>query len=168
MAQWTEFYRLYAAELTLAALILGGVLVLWMLWLQRRFRQLTHQYRAAMSGVEGVDREGWLASQKGVVEDHTERVGGLERQVRHLTTTVTRHAGRVGIVRFNPFEDSGGDQSFSIAWIDDEANGVVISSLHSRTGVRLYAKPVEAGDSSYNLSEEEEQAIQIARNGGSA
>ena len=49
---------------------------------------------------------------------------------------------RVGLVRFNPFEDTGGNQSFALALLDAEGNGWVLSSLHARTGTRVYAKPI--------------------------
>jgi len=70
---------------------------------------------------------------------------------------------KVGVVRFNPFKDTGGDQSFAIALLDSNNNGLVISSLFSREGTRIYTKPIEAGKSiNYNLSEEEQQAINKA------
>lgn len=67
---------------------------------------------------------------------------------------------KLGMVRFNPFDDVGGDQSFCIALLDKHDNGLVISSLHSRTGTRIYAKPVKAGKGTkYSLSKEEQEAI---------
>jgi hypothetical protein len=69
------------------------------------------------------------------------------------------------MVRFNPFEDTGSDQSFAIALLDDRRDGVVISSLHGRSNTRLFAKPVADGTSAHNLSEEEAQAIRIAVEG---
>ena len=69
----------------------------------------------------------------------------------------------VGLVRFNPFDDTGGDQSFALALLDGRGDGVVISSLHGRTGTRFYAKPVKAGTSTLSLSDEEVQALKQAR-----
>jgi len=62
-------------------------------------------------------------------------------------------------VRFNPFEDVGGDQSFAIALLDQHGNGLVLSSLHNRAETRVYAKPIQAGRSEYTLSAEEQQAL---------
>jgi len=70
---------------------------------------------------------------------------------------------KVGVVRFNPFKDMGGDQSFSIALLDSKNNGLVISSLYSREGNRVYTKPVKGGQSEYQLSGEEKEAILRAR-----
>ncbi len=71
----------------------------------------------------------------------------------------------VGLVRFNPFEDTGSDQSFAIALLDDRRDGIVLSSLHGRGQTRVFAKPVEGGESKHTLSTEEAQAIQIAVEG---
>jgi hypothetical protein len=64
------------------------------------------------------------------------------------------------MVRFNPFRETGGDQSFALAMADADGNGAVISSLHSRDATRIYAKPLTAWQSSYPLTDEEQTAIQ--------
>ncbi|MGB9680719.1 MAG: DUF4446 family protein, partial [Minisyncoccia bacterium] len=69
---------------------------------------------------------------------------------------------KIGLIRFNPFADTGGNQSFALALLNNFNNGVVISSLHGREGTRIYAKPVIAGKSKYNLSTEEIKAIEKA------
>ena len=74
----------------------------------------------------------------------------------------------IGLVRFNPFEDTGSDQSFAIALLDDRRDGIVISSLHGRANTRVFAKPVDDGESAHNLSDEEAQAIRIAIEGAPA
>lgn len=71
---------------------------------------------------------------------------------------------KVGIVRFNPFSEVGGDQSFSLAFLDANNNGVVITSLYTRKENRVYGKPVKNGGSQYLLSDEEVKAIESAKN----
>ncbi len=67
------------------------------------------------------------------------------------------------LVRFNPFEDAGGDQSFVVALLDAKDNGFVISSLHSRSGTRVYAKPITQGKStSHSFTKEEKEAVEKA------
>ena len=74
-----------------------------------------------------------------------------------------RFIQKVGIVRFNPYNDMGGDQSFALAVLDGLRNGVVISSLCSRSGTRIYAKTVMNGDGlDHPLSQEEQEAINKA------
>jgi len=68
----------------------------------------------------------------------------------------------VGLVRFNPFEDTGGNQSFALALTDATGNGFVVSSLHTRTGTRVYAKAIADGRSDGALSEEETEALRRA------
>jgi hypothetical protein len=70
---------------------------------------------------------------------------------------------KIGMIRFNPFAEVGSDQSFSVALLDGNDCGVVITSLYSRKDNRIYAKPINHGQSSYVLSEEERRAIEQAR-----
>jgi hypothetical protein len=71
---------------------------------------------------------------------------------------------KVGIIRFNPFKEIGGDQSFSLCLLDDNNDGVVITSLYTKEGNRVYGKPVKSGKSKYLLSAEEKEAIEKAKN----
>lgn len=71
---------------------------------------------------------------------------------------------KVGIVRYNPFEEMGGNLCFAVAILDAENTGIVINGIHSRTGTFTYAKPVELGVSTYILSKEEQEAIDKAKN----
>lgn len=72
---------------------------------------------------------------------------------------------KAGIIRFNPFKEVGSDQSFSLALLDANDSGVVITSLYTREKNRVYGKPVVGGKSEYILSEEEKKAIEKAKNG---
>lgn len=71
---------------------------------------------------------------------------------------------KLGIIRFNPFSDVGSDQSFSLALLDENNDGVVITSLYTREENRVYGKPIKDSKSEYTLSEEENQAIEKAKN----
>jgi len=73
---------------------------------------------------------------------------------------------KVGIIRFNPFSEVGGDQSFSIALLDGNDDGLVITSFYTREGNRVYGKPIKAGISQYALSQEEIKAIETAKKYG--
>ena len=108
---------------------------------------------------------GWLAapSRRCARFRAHERNGGDAR--RHQAPDQLRSLQHIGLVRFNPFEDTGSDQSFAIALLDDQRDGIVLSSLHGRTNTRVFAKPVAAGGSPHNLSDEESQAIRIAIEG---
>lgn len=76
---------------------------------------------------------------------------------------VRQHLSRVALLRYNPYDDTGGDQSFSLALLDDQGNGIVLTSLHARSGTRVFAKPISSGKGDkYHLSEEEKQVIEKA------
>ena len=87
----------------------------------------------------------------------------LEARINGMTEAVRKQKGNVGIVRFNAFSNEGSDLSFSIAIVDNEETGLVLTSIYGRDESRVYAKPLEKGISKYNLTEEEKIAIQEAR-----
>jgi len=94
-----------------------------------------------------------------------ERVARFETRVEALERIAPATIRKVGFIRFNPFENTGGDQSFALALLDGSENGVIISSLYTREGVRVYAKEIAAGASKHPLSDEEKQALERARKG---
>jgi len=71
----------------------------------------------------------------------------------------------IRIKRFNPFQEEGGNQSFSVAALNEEGSGVVITSLYTRDGSRVYGKAIEKGKSKYSLSKEETEVIDDALKG---
>ena len=89
----------------------------------------------------------------------------LGRLVESLNNKGLSHIQRVELERFNPYDDTGGDQSFVIALLDNKGTGVVITSLHARSGTRIFAKDVKLGKGGkYKLSEEEERIVKAAIN----
>lgn len=87
-------------------------------------------------------------------------IAQFEKRYDKLERDGVSHMQKVGLVRFNPFKDTGGDQSFILSLVDAENTGVVISSLHTRTGTRWYAKGVIRGKGvEHELSKEEEKAL---------
>jgi hypothetical protein len=87
----------------------------------------------------------------------------ISQELENLKKESKFSVQKVGIVRFNPFSEVGGDQSFSIALLDGNDNGVVITSLYTREGNRVYGKPIKNGQSEYLLSAEEKEAIEKAK-----
>lgn len=96
------------------------------------------------------------------LRDTEEEFKRLRNDVARVDVMAGNAIQKVGVLRFNPFEDVGGDQSFAAALLDSEDNGVIISSLYTREGTRVYAKPLVKGQSKYHLSREEEEAIRRA------
>lgn len=156
------------------ALALGGIaLVLLMLLVivvvqTVRLGRATRAYRGLVRGADGGNLQGVLDAHIGRIDAVTtrlEEVNELQTYLERRTRGALQH---IGMVRFNPFEDTGSDQSFAIAVLDDRRDGIVLSSLHGRANTRIFAKPVEGGASRHNLSEEEAQAIRIAVEGTQA
>ncbi len=88
----------------------------------------------------------------------------ISHSLEDLKKESRKNLRKVSVVRFNPFKEIGGDQSFSIALLDADNNGFVITSHYHREMNRIYAKPIENGTSKYQLSEEEKEAINKAIN----
>lgn len=87
-------------------------------------------------------------------------VADLKKTVESYQRSSLKHLQKSGFVRFNPFSNSGGDQSFALAILNGHNDGFVISSLHSRDQTRTFAKPVKAGvGEKFELSKEEKLAI---------
>jgi len=84
-----------------------------------------------------------------------------ERQAT-IDAQAARAVQRVGLMRYNPFEDTGSNQSFALALLDGRSDGVVISSLHSRQQTRIFVKTITAGRSDTPLSDEETEALRRA------
>ena len=139
------------------------VLAVWLAMLQRSEARVRSRLRRILSdnGKTGLDEI--LDGQAKRIEHLSSRVDALNALERELEVSSRLALQRVGIVRFNPFQDTGGDQSFAIALLDQGGSGLVVSSLHGRTETRIFAKQVTNGRSRHSLSDEEQQAIVAAR-----
>ena len=155
-----------------AALLLSVLLAIQFASLARRFRRIEKQLRALKTG-SGLGGDTMtlaqaVANQDNRIDSLRLHMDALSRGVADLERDARGSVQRVGLVRYNPFQDTGGDQSFSLALLDKRGDGVIISSLHGRTSTRLYAKPVQAGSSPLSLSDEEMQALKQATEPNSA
>lgn len=90
------------------------------------------------------------------------KVEGISEEIKDLKEKNKFSFQKIGIIRFNPFSGIGSDQSFSIALLDGNDNGVIVTSIFAREENRVYAKPIKNGKSEYPLSQEEEKAISKA------
>jgi len=140
--------------------VIGGIAILllgiWIFLIELRLKKF-------FRGKGAKDLENVLIS----LGDELKKINVSKEEIEKYLGTVERRLKKsiqgAGIIRFNPFEDAGSNQSFSIAFLDELRNGVVISSLYSREKVNVYAKPIKEGKSEYPLSEEEKGAIKNAQ-----
>ena len=105
------------------------------------------------------------------IQDYYETSKRIEEKYSKLLDMVTdmdktdkTKIQKVGLIRYNPFDEMGGNLCFALALLDGYDNGVVLNGIHSRTGSFTYAKPIEMGVSTYMLSEEEIKAVEMAKN----
>lgn len=143
------------------------VLLVAVVWLALRVRRLGRRLDALTRGSD----EGSLEAVLGQHLDRVRRVARDLDDVSSRTATIERDLrrtlARVGLVRYNPFDDTGGNQSFALAILDAAGDGFVVNSLHARAGTRVYAKVVSQGRSEVALSDEETAALRQALSGES-
>jgi len=158
-----------AAVVQTNAGLLVGILALVVAVLLALVIVLVRRVGALGRRLEGITRGSDDSSLEAVLATHLERVRQVVRDVDDveartalLERDVRQALGRVGIVRYNPFEDTGGNQSFALAIVDGYGDGFVVSSLHARSGTRVYAKGVAGGRSDAALSNEEAEALRQA------
>ena len=97
------------------------------------------------------------------LDDNKLNIEDLRKRLDNISDEIVRHIQKVGLLRFNPFEDTGGDQSFVLAILDGKDTGIVLTSLHNRGITRWYAKKVEEGRGvDHELSDEEKKTIKQA------
>lgn len=145
-----------------ALLLLAAVLVVLVVVLASRLGRMTRLYRKLTTGTSGGNLEEHLVGYVEQVRNVDERMKALEERAGQLADTQRRCLQHVGVVRYDAFEDVGGEQSFSLALTDSEKNGAVMSSVYSRTDVRVYAKALSNGKASHPLSAEEQRALAAA------
>jgi hypothetical protein len=138
------------------------VLVLTVLAQARGLRRLGRR-------LDGLTRNSDGRSLEAVLDAHLNKVYAVAGELDDLAARSAileangrRAIQRVALVRFNPFEETGGNQSFALALTDAGGDGFVVSSLHARSGTRLYAKTIVAGRSDAALSAEEAEALRQA------
>lgn len=142
--------------LAVAALVVAIATLLLVLLISIQMRRLGRARMPATAGDQGMAAEVQRIERLGLeLSAHAARLSALETQGQSAMQ-------RMGVVRFNPFEDTGSNQSFVLALLDSRGNGFVLSSLHSRQQTRIFLKPVTTGRTETALSEEEAEAIRIA------
>ena len=94
---------------------------------------------------------------------NTKDIKALNEKLDVLEDDSKTHIQKVGLVRFNPFKELGGDHSFSLAILDAHDSGIIITSLHTRDRTRVYLKDIKKGKSEFELSDEERKALASAQ-----
>ena len=148
--------------------LLSGIITLFLVVINILLFRYSHQ---ANKKIDKLLEKGKIKDFKDIFLSQKEKNNDLEEEIKeaflkikNLESICERTIQKTGIVRFNPFNDMGGNQSFVIALLDDKNNGFVISSLFVKEGNRVYAKEIKGGKSDHLLSGEEKEAIAKAIN----
>lgn len=142
----------------LIVLVFVGVIV----FTQWRYFQLQKKYGQFLEGASAKKVEDLIKEYSKNVHDAQNKIDEMAGFVAQMHSNSKFSISKQALIRFNPFGDTGGNQSFVLALLDNNNNGVVLSSVHARTGTRVYAKEIRDGLSKYNLSDEETIALQKA------
>lgn len=145
-------------------IVLVAVLV-WLLALSIWLYQTSAHYLRLVKGTGKVELKKAIEKLLEEQEKKEAHLKKIEELIADIEKKGETHFQKMGVVRFNPFSETGGDQSFALALLNRSDSGVVILSLHSREGTRIYVKPIKEGKSRYELSKEELKAIDEARKG---
>lgn len=141
-----------------------SAILLWLLVLTVVIYRVMSRYNALSHGVTKQNLSSLLEKILSEIDLSRKEVEAALRRCDKIEEEGLFHAQKIGLLRFNPFSDTGGDQSFILAILNGRGDGVLISSLHGRTGTRWYAKRVKEGKGvEHELSNEEKLAIKQAK-----
>lgn len=141
--------------LSLLSLLLGG----YLFW---QFRSLNRLRKIFFTGQQNLDWEQVLEVLTRDLQTSRQENAALSQQLQQLQANFYFAVQKIGVVRFNPFNDAGGNFSFALALLDGHDNGVVLTSMHGREQNRIYTKSVRQGRGEIQLTAEELKAIQLA------
>jgi hypothetical protein len=143
----------------IAIFILSGVLIITLIVLIR----LEMRFKKMMMGTNAKNLEEVMHT----IGRHVENLENTQKEINAHLMVVDKRLDRsirsIETVRFNPFPDAGSNQSFAIALLNDEGNGVVLSSLYARDRMSIFAKPIVKNASMHELSEEEAEVLKKAK-----
>ncbi len=146
-------------------LCLIGVIILWLIFLSIAYVRLINHYNKLIGASGGEGLKPLLEKLIKVNSENKKDIDLLRDYCARIEEEGHFHIQKVGLLRFNPFKDTGGDQSFILSLIDKNDTGVIISGLYSRSGLRWYAKKVHKGKGvEHELSDDEKKALKEAGN----
>jgi len=141
------------------------ILLIWLLGITFYFLRIRKQYGTFIDGSDKDSLAGFLENVTHNLNDTKKVLKETSIRIQKLEDDGMLHIQKIGLLRFNPFRDTGGEQSFILSLVDANDSGIVISALYSRSGTRWYAKKVLLGKGEeHELSDEEHKAIRLAKN----
>ena len=168
MKQFSEFLNNNLLSITFTMAIILIILLTLTIFLMNELNKLKKRYETFTGGKRHPDynMETQFKLFHGEAQRLEEKYESLANLVRDMDKSINKSIQKVGVVRYNPFDEFGGNLCYAVALLDSENNGVVLNGIHSRTGCFTYAKEIELGVSKYVLSEEELEALKMAMENG--
>ena len=161
-----EVLRAHQVEFVLALAALVLVQFAYIASMQRRMKRFSTSFRTLLSGPTGEDLESLITRAVAECKLATDRCSELQTQLDTMQGEMRDCFRHVGLVRYDAFHDVSGHQSFSLAMLDGNLNGAVITGLFGRQDSRCFGKAIIEGRNVQPLSDEEDKALVMAINGG--
>ena len=145
--------------------ILVGLFFVWLLVVSFVLLKIYSVYKSLTEGIDKDDFALVLKKIKKQLKSVDSDLDDIEKAIGDLKEEIKPHIQKMGFVRYNPFGNTGGDQSFCLSLLDDRDSGIIITSLHTRNQTRIYAKPIKNGKAleGVALSKEESKCIKEAK-----
>ena len=128
------------------------IILLWILMIEFRFKKF-------FAGTKARNLEEMIMLVGKKINEIEETQEKIDKHLVVVDDRLNKSIRNIETVRFNPFVDAGGNQSFAISFMNDEKNGVIISSLYARDRMSIFAKPIVNGKSEFELSSEEKEVL---------
>ncbi len=144
----------------LAFFVLNAISILliffWIITTEKRLKRF-------FVGKKAKDLEDTIVSLQNDIAELKKSKESMSTEISNINTKLKKSIRGLETIRFNPFPDQGSNQSFAISMLNEDGDGVVLSSLYARERMSVFAKPVKNSKSEYELTEEEKEAIKKAK-----
>lgn len=147
-------------NLSLYIFIITGI---WLLAISFFLYRFFETYKKLTKGVQVGDLKKILEKILDRGDSNTKEIKEIFQKISVIEEADKKHIQKIGLVRFNPFSELGGDHSFCLAILDERDTGIILTGLHTRDRTRIYMKDIKNGKSSLELSSEEKKALASAQ-----
>lgn len=144
------------------SIIITVVLIAWTTVLTVVLYLIYRHYQRLTKGVKEANLIEVLDNVIKAEKDNSKGISDNKKELERIEKEIGFHIQKVGFVRFNPFNETGGDHSFALSMLDRDLTGFVITGLHTRNRTRIYVKPINKGKCKYSLSKDEQKALKQA------
>jgi len=139
-------------------ILFGTIAIIEFIWILKTEKRLKRFFL----GKKAKDLEETIITLENDISNLKKSKTNTEKELVEIQAKLKKSIRGLETVRFNPFPDQGSNQSFAIGMLDEENNGLVLSSLYSRERMSIFAKPIKNGKSEYELTAEEKKALEKA------